>query len=1032
MLVTVSACSAATSVRAATADHDLDDDDLIEINNLEQLDAIRHDLNGDGQPDASAVEDAYYSAFSQDSLRAACAPTCRGYELARDLDFSDPNSYASSTINTAWTTGEGWMPIGAEASPFTATFEGNEHAVANLFILWLEERSELQPAGLFGYLDSTAAVVGLGVVKADVTGFLMVGALAGFSQGTIERSHTSGNVDGIDLIGGLVGENHGVIQQSRSTARVLGWSQIGGLVGTNHGSIAGSLAEGSASGEYEAGGLVGLNYGDVSGTHATGSVACHDSRCGGLVGANQRDIVDSYANGNVLGVSRIGGLTGTNEGTVSKSYATGRIVGAEDVGGLIGYNGGIVTISYATGSVRARLDSSGGLVGMNAGDIVAAYAIGNVSGSTIVGGLIGSNVAGTVRATFGVGRVESNGIVGALIGSNVPYSEWETVVVLDSVWDTSLSGQLHDVGEGNPTDSRGLPTAVLQGTIDYSGPFESWHLDVDNADKDDNPITGLDEVWDFGRPDQYPALKVDVNQDGIATWQEFGPQGRVVTKQHEKRRYDQDGDGLIEISNLEQLDAMGMDATGNGRPDYAAVRRPYYSAFPIKDNEEVCEFCFGYELMRSLDFAHANSYATGVVRPDWRSGLGWRARRLGDFRSPATFDGNGHVIKNLFLNVSSLEGHYSEASGLFAQVEQDSIVRNIGVINVNITGVRYVGGLAAMNLGEIVNSYTTGSVSGKDHVGGLVGANHSAIRSSYSESEVSGESRIGGLVGWNAEGHRNQDPSITASYAKANVTGGSEVGGLVGRNQEGHVAFTYAIGTVAGRSRVGGLVGVNVLDNDPSNVMASYFMGDVSGQETAGGIAGANSGSIIATYATGSVSGSAAVGGLVGDNSMPWVDRHDEGGSGTVIASYAAAAVSGQSSVGGLAGRNPGRLIVNFWDIDASGQSNGVGDGTVPPNAGKPTAELQSPTGFTGVFNVWNIDLDNADGDYTLETGAGDFWDFGTSQEYPALKADLDGDGAATWQEFGDQGREPSPITPSATPSETPAPVSTPGRHGAR
>ena len=1026
MLVAVSACGAATSVRAATADHDLDDDGLIEINNLEQLDAVRHDLNGDGQPDASAVEDAYYSAFSQDSLRAACAPTCRGYELARDLDFSDPNSYASSTINTAWTTAEGWMPIGAEASPFTATFEGNEHAVSNLYILWLEDRADLQPAGLFGYLDSMAAVMGVGVMKADVTGRQKVGALAGVNWGIIQRSHTSGNVDGIDQIGGLVGENHGDIQNSRSTARTLGWSQVGSLVGTNYGSILDSHADGGASGQGEAGGLVGFSRGNISSSYATGSVACADSHCGGLIGSNQGDLSESYASGNVLGVWRIGGLAGMNEGTISKSHATGRIVGAEDVGGLIGHNSGTVTTSYATGSVRARLDSAGGLVGMNAGDIGAAYAVGIVSGSTIVGGLIGSNVAGTVRATFGVGRVESNGIVGALIGSNLPYSEWDTVVVLDSVWDTSVSGQLHDVGEGNPTDSRGLPTSMLQATTDYAGPFQNWRLDVDNADADDNPNTGADDVWDFGHPDQYPALKVDLNRDGTATWQEFGPQSRVAVDQHDDSKYDEDGDGLIEVSNLEQLDAMGMDSAGNGRPDFAFMRRAFYSAFPVLANEEVCEFCFGYELTRSLDFADPGSYASGVVNPDWRTGIGWRPKNHGAYRSPAIFDGNGHVISNLYSNLSNLDNRTSEAAGLFAHVQEDSVVRNVGVTNTDVTGDHNVGGLAATNEGEILNAFSTGRVSGKDNVGGLVGVNRRIIRFSHSATETSGESRVGGLIGWNTAGSRGQEASVAASFTVADVTGGSEVGGLVGRNEEAHVAFTYAIGTVAGRSRVGGLVGVNAAGYDPANVTASYFTGSVSGREAAGGVAGANSGSIIATYATGSVSGSAAVGGLVGDNSMPWVDRHDEGGSGTMIASYAAAVVSGENSVGGLAGRNPGRLIVSFWDIDASGQSNGVGDGTVPPNAGKPTAELQSPTGFTGVFSVWNIDLDNADGDYTLETGAGDFWDFGTSQEYPALKADVDGDRVATWQEFGDQGRDPSSITPSVTPQETPAPVTTP------
>ena len=1026
MLFAVLACSAATSVRAVSGDHDLDDDGLIEINNLEQLDAIRNDLNGDGKPDGSRAEEAYYRAFSQTSLRVACTPTCQGYELARDLDFSDPDSYASSATNRAWRTGEGWTPIGTEVSPFAATFEGNEHVVSNLYILRLEESVDPRPVGLFGYLDSTAVVARVDVLKADVTGFRLVGALAGYSRGMIERSHASGNVDGIDQIGGLVGENHGVIQDSRSSARVLGWSRIGSLVGTNYGSILGSHANGGASGEYEIGALVGFSRGSVASSYATGSVACADSRCGGLIGGNHGDIVESYASGNVLGIWQAGGLVGANDGNISKSYATGRIVGAEDIGGLIGSNSGVVTVSYAAGSVRARIDSAGGLVGMNIGDIIAAYALGNVSGGTIVGGIIGSNEAGTVRATFGVGRVESTGIVGALIGRNVPYSDWETVDVQDSLWDTHVSGQLNDVGEGNPSGSRGVPTSVLQGTTDYTGPFENWRLDVDNADADGNPDTGDDDVWDFSRPDQYPALKVDANRDGTATWEEFGPQGRIAGIQHDNGNYDKDADGLIEVSNLEQLAAMGMDVTGNGRPDYPAVRKLFYAAFPIMDNEEVCEFCFGYELTRSLDFADPSSYATGVLNPDWRTGIGWQPKNLGDFRSPATFDGNGYVINNLYSHMTSLDDRRSEASGLFAHVREDSVIRNIGVINVDITGAHNVGGLAATNEGEVLNSYTTGRVSGKDNVGGLVGANRRIIRFSHSATEASGESRVGGLVGWSTAGSRGQEASITASFATANVTGGSEVGGLVGRNEEGHVAFTYATGPVAGPSRVGGLVGVNAAGNYPSNVTASYATGDVSGHEAAGGIAGANSGSIIASFATGSVSGSVVVGGLVGDNSMPWVDRWDEGGAGTVIASYAAAFVSGETSVGGLAGRNPGRLILSFWDIDVSGQSNGTGDGNVPTNSGKTTAELQSPAGFTGVFSAWNIDLDNADGDYTLETGAGDFWDFGTSQQYPVLKAEFDGDGVATWQEFGEQGREPSSTAPSAAPPDTPAPVTTP------
>ena len=60
---------------------------------------------------------------------------------------------------------------------------------------------------------------------------------------------------------------------------------------------------------------------------------------------------------------------------------------------------------------------------------------------------------------------------------------------------------------------------------------------------------------------------------------------------------------------------------------------------------------------------------------------------------------------------------------------------------------------------------------------------------------------------------------------------------------------------------------------------------------------------------------------------------------------------------------------------------------------------MQEPTGYTGLYQLWNVDLDGDDSD-------DDPWHFGTTSQYPVLRADLDGDGRATWQEFGYQIRE--------------------------
>jgi hypothetical protein len=82
----------------------------------------------------------------------------------------------------------------------------------------------------------------------------------------------------------------------------------------------------------------------------------------------------------------------------------------------------------------------------------------------------------------------------------------------------------------------------------------------------------------------------------------------------------------------------------------------------------------------------------------------------------------------------------------------------------------------------------------------------------------------------------------------------------------------------------------------------------------------------------------------------------------------------------------------------------GVGYGGSEGVEGKTTTDLQSPTGYTGIYRSWNADLDDADRDDNAATGGDDPWYFGTSRQYPVLKVDFDGDGVATWQEFGDQG----------------------------
>ncbi|MDE2688298.1 MAG: hypothetical protein OXI16_12495 [Chloroflexota bacterium] len=115
-------------------DYDADDDGLIEIEWLEQLDAVRWDLDGDGLADDEADTERYFAAFP-DVAMMGCAEGCQGYELARDLDFKSAGSYASGAVNSRWTSGNGWLPIGvSDDSAFRSAFEGNGRTIANLYI----------------------------------------------------------------------------------------------------------------------------------------------------------------------------------------------------------------------------------------------------------------------------------------------------------------------------------------------------------------------------------------------------------------------------------------------------------------------------------------------------------------------------------------------------------------------------------------------------------------------------------------------------------------------------------------------------------------------------------------------------------------------------------------------------------------------------------------------------------------------------------------------------------------------------------
>ena len=210
------------SVEAQTGvDYDADDDGLIEISYLEQLDALRWDPQGWGNGYGDA--EAYESAFPNAAFDMGCpAPDyCKGYELTRSLDFTSAESYATETVNTNWTDGDGWTPIGGSdkwTENFDGVFEGNGHTIANLFI----DRDD-RGVGLFGETGYSSDIRGISLTSVDVTaGGRVVGALVGRSNGRISGSYATGSVSGTERVGVLLGENAGEMSETHAGGRSVG------------------------------------------------------------------------------------------------------------------------------------------------------------------------------------------------------------------------------------------------------------------------------------------------------------------------------------------------------------------------------------------------------------------------------------------------------------------------------------------------------------------------------------------------------------------------------------------------------------------------------------------------------------------------------------------------------------------------------------------------------------------------------------------------------------------------------------------
>lgn len=171
-----------------------------------------------------------------------------------------------------------------------------------------------------------------------------------------------------------------------------------------------------------------------------------------------------------------------------------------------------------------------------------------------------------------------------------------------------------------------------------------------------------------------------------------------------------------------------------------------------------------------------------------------------------TFDGGGHGISGLYINIENGISDTYVYVGLFGYIGRGGKVQDLNIKDSDITGSATVndagvsvGSVCGENHGTIENCSNSGDVTGSGNVGGFCGQNDSSIINSSNSGNVTGtgsSDNVGGFCGYNNAGTiencYNTGPvsgSVTGKDAIANV------GGVCGRNNGGTITNCYWLNT---------------------------------------------------------------------------------------------------------------------------------------------------------------------------------------------------------------------------------------------
>ena len=375
--------------------------------------------------------------------------------------------------------------------------------------------------------------------------------------------------------------------------------------------------------------------------------------------------------------------------------------------------------------------------------------------------------------------------------------------------------------------------------------------------------------------DNYTSIKKDVLQSKLNSY--FGKEkttlednkdgSYTVTMNNSKRKYTIEDNGSIIEGVYDKWNGTDSkeptEKTSNEIHIYTVAELKWIADKVNNDGNTFDGYTIYLE--NNLDFGARET--SGTWENTENEALKWTAiGKQKDIPLKATFEGNNHIIKGVYINnETKFNGIFGNSSSILNLTVKNSYIKGgdcsgtvVGAVrsgtienchNINSTVELYdecrsVGGVAGQVKGVIKNCTNIGGrvVGKKDakvstQTGGVVGIalGGSQAINCYNTGNVTGEGNfVGGVIGV-----INSSSTVQDCYNTGDVTGeGDFVGGVVGIAAN-VVTKCYNTGTIVskGIDGTGGIVG-NCITKIPQDISLCFNAGTVQAPENAGGISG--------------------------------------------------------------------------------------------------------------------------------------------------------------------------------------------------